>query len=97
MSRQLYIISYTASNNEILHSLYGNYLAIYLDCEGRQHKSLAAHKLLICIPTSPSIYLFIYYKFLSKTRVTQKAKPVQGASPQKLHTTYKLHTQDQTN
>ena len=37
------------------------------------------------------IYLFIYYQFLSKTGVTQKAKPVQGASPQKLHTTYKLH------
>ena len=33
--------------------------------------------------------LFIYYQFLSKTGVTQKAKPVQGASPQKLHTTYK--------
>ena len=26
-------------------------------------------------------YLFIYYQFLSKTGVTQKAKPVQGASP----------------
>ena len=46
------------------------------------------------------IYLFIYYQFLSKTGVTQKAKPVQGASPQKLHTTYTLYytyTQDQTN
>jgi len=26
------------------------------------------------------------------TGVAQKTKPVQGASPQKLHTTYKLHT-----
>ena len=34
---------------------------------------------------------FIYYQFLSKTGITQKAKPVQGASPKKLHTTYKLH------
>ena len=41
-----------------------------------------------------TIMYFIYYQFqfLSKTGVTQKAKPVQGASPQKLHTTYKLHT-----
>ena len=42
--------------------------------------------------------LFIYYQFLSKTGVTQKAKPVQGASPQNYiqHTHY-TYTQDQTN
>jgi len=49
-------------------------------------------KLAVVTPIQKTIYyLFIYYQFLSKTGLTQKAKPVQGASPQKLHTTYKLH------
>jgi len=34
MSRWSCIISYTASDNKILLSLYGNYLAINLDCDG---------------------------------------------------------------
>ena len=41
-------------------------------------------------------YLFIYYQFLSMTGSHKRYKPVQGASPQKLHTTYNCTKQTTT-
>ena len=62
-----------------------------------RHDAASYNRTLAWLHSTFTLSLFIYYQFLSKTGFTQKAKPVQGASPQKLHTTYKLHIHTRPN